>query len=273
MEVLRMLIGEASMRNAFHRAIPPRLWISQPCEIPTGKGSRCRLSSVPHFALHWSVDSPLHHVAHRPWPLPSGPWVMKQIWHDLLFAHWQIPPTLMRPLVPVQLTLDTFEGQCWVGVVPFRMSGIRARGLPPIPGLSRFPELNVRTYVTYGGKAGVYFFSLDAANGPAVWAARKFYHLPYFEAAMTSKEDGESIHYSSSRLRSDAEFRGHYHAIGETRPPEKGSIEHWLTERYCLYTSYDNQVFRGNIHHLPWPLQNAEAEFETNTLAAAAKIS
>lgn len=153
------------------------------------------------------------------------------------------------------------------------MSGIRARGFPPIPGLSRFPELNVRTYVTYGGKAGVYFFSLDAANAPAVWAARKFYHLPYFEAKMTSKEVGESIHYSSLRLRSAAEFRGDYRPTGETRLSEKGSIEHWLTERYCLYTTHDNQVFRGDIHHRPWPLQNAKAEFEMNTVAAAARIS
>ena len=198
---------------------------------------------------------------------------MKQIWHDLLFAHWPIPLATMRPLVPAQLMPDTFDGQCWVGVVPFRMSGIRARGLPPIPGLSRFPELNVRTYVTYGDKAGVFFFSLDAANAPAVWAARTFYHLPYFEAAMTLKEVGGSIHYSSRRLRSAAEFRGDYRPTGETRLSEKDSIEHWFTERYCLYTTYDDQVFRGDIHHLPWPLQNAEAEFETNTVAAAAKIS
>jgi uncharacterized protein len=198
---------------------------------------------------------------------------MKQIWHDLLFAHWPVSVSAMRPLVPAQLTLDTFNAQCWVGVVPFRMSGIRARGLPPLPGLSRFPELNVRTYVTYKGKQGVYFFSLDAANLPAVWAARTFYHLPYFHAAMTSKEIGGSIHYSSRRLCSAAEFRGHYHPTAEIRLREKGSIEHWFTERYCLYTTYDNQVFRGEIHHQPWPVQDAEAEIETNTIAVPAKIS
>jgi uncharacterized protein YqjF (DUF2071 family) len=198
---------------------------------------------------------------------------MKQIWHDLLFAHWPLPADKLRPLVPAQLALDTFDGQCWVGVVPFRMSGIRARGLPPIPGLSRFPELNVRTYVTYGGKTGVYFFSLDAANFAAVWAARKFYHLPYFRAAMTSKEIGGSIHYYSRRLRGDAEFRGHYRPTADVRLREKGSIEHWFTERYCLYTTYENQVFRGEIHHQPWPLQDAEAEFESNTVAASAGIS
>ncbi len=198
---------------------------------------------------------------------------MMQIWHDLLFAHWPVPHAEMRPLVPAQLALDTFDGQCWAGVIPFRMSGIRGRGLPPLPGLWRFPELNVRTYVTYGGKPGVYFFSLDAGNLPAVWAARRFYHLPYFHAAMSSEELGGNVHYSSRRLRGTAEFRGSYRPTADTRLRERGSIEHWLTERYCLYTTHRGQVYRGEIHHAPWPLQNAEAEFETNTVAAAAGIS
>jgi uncharacterized protein len=197
---------------------------------------------------------------------------MKQTWHDLLFAHWPLPAEKMRSLVPAQLTLDTFAGQCWAGVIPFHMSGIRGRGLPPLLGLSRFPELNVRTYVTHGGKPGVFFFSLDAANLPAVWAARRFYHLPYFHAAMSSRELGGSIHYCSRRLRGAAEFRGCYRATTEIRLREKGSIEHWLTERYCLYTTHRDQVYRGEIHHQPWPLQDAQAEFESNTVAAAAGI-
>jgi uncharacterized protein len=198
---------------------------------------------------------------------------MKQIWHDLLFAHWPVPAAVMRPLVPEQLTLDTFDGQCWVGVVPFRMSGIRARGLPPLPGLSRFPELNVRTYVTYGGKPGVYFFSLDAANLAAVWAACTFYHLPYFHAAMTCTQMERNILYHSRRLHGAAELRGSYRPTSDVRPSGKSSIEHWFTERYCLYTVHDAQVFRGDIHHRPWPLQDAQADFEMNTVAAAAKIS
>jgi uncharacterized protein YqjF (DUF2071 family) len=125
---------------------------------------------------------------------------MKQTWHDLLFAHWPVPQTMLRPLVPAQLRLDPYGGQCWVGVVPFRMSGIRRRGMPPLPGLSRFPELNVRTYVTHGGMPGVYFFRLDAANFLAVWAARKFYHLPYFRAEMSCEDRGGKILYSSRRL-------------------------------------------------------------------------
>jgi uncharacterized protein len=197
---------------------------------------------------------------------------MKQTWHDLLFAHWPLPPSAIRPLVPSQLTLDTFDGQCWVAVTPFRLSGIRSRGLPPLPGLSRFPELNVRTYVTLGGKGGVYFFSLDAANLPAVWAARAFFHLPYFHAVMKSEERGGVIHYYSRRHRAAAELRAHYAPRAGVQLRKPGSLEHWLTERYCLYTTHKNQVYRAEIHHLPWPLQDAEAEFETNTVAAAAGI-
>lgn len=197
---------------------------------------------------------------------------MAQTWHDLLFAHWPLPVAAIRPLVPRELNLDTYDGQCWIGVIPFRMSGIHRHGLPRVPGLSRFSELNVRTYVTHGGKAGVYFFSLDAASLPAVYAARAFYHLPYFHAAMSSQESNGSIHYSSRRYPVSAEFRGRYTSTAETRTREKRSIEHWLTERYCLFTTFRNQVYCGEIHHLPWPLQDAEAEFETNTVAAAAGI-
>jgi len=198
---------------------------------------------------------------------------MKQNWHDLLFAHWPLAPEIMRPLAPPELPLDIFDGHCWVGVVPFRMTGIRPRAIPPLPMLSRFAELNVRTYVTYGGKPGVYFFSLDAANYPAVWAARKLYHLPYFHAAMSSTDSSQTIHYYSRRDHSAAEFRGHYRPIADARLRARGSIEHWLTERYCLYTVHQGKVYRGELHHPPWPLQDAEAEIETNTVAAAAGVS
>jgi uncharacterized protein YqjF (DUF2071 family) len=198
---------------------------------------------------------------------------MKQTWHDLLFAHWPIPAAAVQPLVPKELTLDSFAGQCWIGIVPFHMKGIRRRGVPALPGLSQFPELNVRTYVTHGGKAGVYFFSLDAANLAAVWAARRFYHLPYFHATMSSRELAGDIHYFSRRRQGDAELRGRYRPVAEVSPRPRGSIEHWLTERYCLYTAHARQIYRGDIHHRPWPLQDAQAEFETNTVAAASGVS
>lgn len=174
--------------------------------------------------------------------------------------------------MPTELSLDTVNGQCWLGVVPFWMSGIRARGLPPLPGLSRFPELNVRTYVTYGDKPGVYFFSLDAANLPAVWAARVFYHLPYSFASMSSVERDGKIDFCSQRHENRAEFRASYHPTSPVRQREKFSIENWLTERYCLYSVHRGRVYRCEIHHPPWALEDAIAGIHVNTMVAAAQI-
>ena len=201
---------------------------------------------------------------------------MVQQWHDLLFAHWALQPEQLRRLVPTQLELDLFQGKAYVAVTPFHMSGIRARFLPPLPGFSRFPELNVRTYVRYGDIPGVYFFSLDAGSLPAVWAARASYDLPYLQAEMTVKlEPGSTvIEYSSRRLQGPrpAEFRGRYWPISGPRQREKGSLEYFLTERYCLYVVRSGKVFRAYIHHVPWPLQDAEAEINLNTMAHAAGI-
>ena len=215
----------------------------------------------------------LRATAHRPWPVPQGPWIMVQIWHDLLFAHWPIPPEVMREHVPLELPLEVFDGQAWIGIVPFHMSNVRPRWVPPLPGFSRFPELNVRTYVTLDNKPGVYFFSLDAGNLPAVWAARAFYHLPYFHAKMSADVAGDSINYRSSRLNGNAELRGNYQPVAPVRLREPGTLEYWLTERYCLYTIHNGHVYRGEVHHLPWPLQDAAAEFQSNTMAAAANLS
>jgi uncharacterized protein len=198
---------------------------------------------------------------------------MAQTWHDLMFAHWPVELHLLRPLVPAELLLDTFDGRCWVGVAPFHMSGIHIRGLPPLPGLSRFPELNVRTYVTLDHKPGVYFFSLDAAKLPAVWAARTFYRLPYFHARMSAEVEGEWVAYDSRRKQGSAEFRGRYRPMRAGQLRDKGTLEHWLTERYCLYSVHAGCVYRAEIHHQPWPLQDAEAEIETNTMASATGIS
>ena len=213
---------------------------------------------------------------HRPWPLPRGPWVMAQTWYDLLFAHWPVPLEHLRALVPPVLPVDTFDGQAWVGVVPFGMRGVRPRGVPPIPGFSAFPELNVRTYVTLEDKPGVFFFSLDAANPVAVVAARALYSLPYFWARMSLRRAGaagEWVDYASRRLlprQGSAWFRGRYRPTGEAFHPERGSLEDFLTERYCLYTvDRRGRAYRADIHHPPWPLQAAEAEFRVNTMARA----
>jgi len=199
---------------------------------------------------------------------------MVQRWHDLLFAHWEVSVEQIRRLVPEALELDLFNGKAYLAVTPFHMSGIRARWLPPLPGLSRFPELNVRTYVRCQGIPGVWFFSLDAANLPAVLSARLGYALPYFHAEISVKPIAEKFEYSSRRLQGPqpAEFCGRYWPTSEPRRRGKGSLEYFLIERYCLYAVRKGQVLRGHIHHVSWPLQDADAEIEVNIMAEAAGI-
>lgn len=206
--------------------------------------------------------------------MPKAPWIMVQRWHDLLFAHWAVPVDKLRALVPRELELDLRDGKAYVAVAPFWMSGIRGRAMPLVPGLHTFAELNVRTYVKYQGIPGVYFFSLDAASRIAVKGARWFYGLPYFFANMSVRNNGERFHYASSRIDHPrpAELRAQYWPVTAPSVREPGSLEAFLTERYCLYTVNDGKVFRAYIHHLPWQLQDAEAEFEVNSMAGVAGI-
>lgn len=218
---------------------------------------------------------PLATTAHRPWPVPSGPWAWRQTWHDVLFAHWPVPVSQLRPLVPDSLELQTRGGMAWLGVVPFHMSGIARRPLPPLPGVRAFPELNVRTYVEHGGKPGVWFFSLDAANRLAVWVARVFYHLPYRRARMQVRRreapgGGVRIRYSSERRDEPRGlgFRARYGPVGGELDPDPGSLARWLTERYCLYSvDRRGRLHRAEIHHPPWPLRPAEVALDQNDVA------
>jgi len=202
---------------------------------------------------------------------------MRMSWHDLLFAHAPVPVAALRAVVPAGLEIDTFDGVAWLGVVPFRMTRVGPRVLPPLPGLSAFPELNVRTYVTRDGKPGVWFFSLDAANRVAVWTARRFFHLPYFRADMTCAVAGDGIRYASTRTHAGAppaEFRGIYRPTGDVYATRPGDLDHWLTERYGLYAARpDGTLRRVDLEHVPWPLQRAEATIEANTMAAAAGLA
>jgi uncharacterized protein len=211
-----------------------------------------------------------HAAGHRPWPMPKRPWVMAQSWKQLLFIHWRVPATSLEPVVPKALTIDTFAGQAWVAVTPFEVKALRLHGTPPIPFVSSFLETNVRTYVTVEGRPGIFFFSLDAESRLAVAAARRFYRLPYFPATMSLERDGDTISYRTHRTQSDApaaELVAEYRGTGPGFTAEPGSIEHWLTERYCLYTlDDDRRVLRGEIHHPPWRLQEAEAEIRANTM-------
>ena len=180
---------------------------------------------------------PRSRSTYRPWPLPAGPWRWRQRWCDLLFAHWPVPAAALRPLVPPELDVGTFEGTSWVGVVPFRMEGVMRRPLPDLPWISAFPELNLRLYVSHGGKPGVWFLSLDAGNPLAVWVARTFFHLPYLRARLALSAAGTEIHHRSERLAAPLElrFEARYRPTSEPYRAEPGSLEHALTERYCLY--------------------------------------
>jgi hypothetical protein len=206
----------------------------------------------------------------------DGGWLMAQKWHHVLFAHWPISQEALRVVIPSALEIDTFDGQAWLGITAFRLTGARPRGLPPLPGISAFPEINVRTYVRLGKKPGVWFLSLDAGGRIAVAVARRLYHLPYFRARMKMHVRGGEIEYKSQRsdrAAPPAEFRARYHPAGPAFHASPGTLEHFLTERYCLYAAGEGQLFRADIVHRAWPLQRAEATIETNTMAAAHELA
>jgi uncharacterized protein YqjF (DUF2071 family) len=197
---------------------------------------------------------------------------MAQTWRNLLFAHWPVPSRALANLIPPGLTLQTFDRHAWVGITPFVLTGLRARATPAIRGVSEFPELNVRTYVTAEGKPGVFFFSLDAGSALAVTGARALYSLPYFRARMCVSAGPHGIMYASRRTHRGApraEFSAEYRPIGDAAVPRAGTLDHWLTERYCLYAvDRRARLYRAEIHHPPWPLQRAEADIRRNTMTA-----
>jgi uncharacterized protein YqjF (DUF2071 family) len=194
-------------------------------------------------------------------------------WRDLLFAHWPVPVDVLRPLIPSDLEIDTFEGQAWLGVVPFRMEDVGPRFLPAVPGPGAFPELNVRTYVTLRGRGAVWFLSLDAASRLAVAGARAAFHLPYFQAEMSAETEAGWVEYRSARRDARgaaAAFEGRYRPIGPVEVAAPGSLAAFLTDRMALVAADGSgRLAWTAIRHDPWPLQPAEAEIRVNTMAAA----
>jgi uncharacterized protein YqjF (DUF2071 family) len=197
---------------------------------------------------------------------------MEQGWYRLLFAHWALPVSQLRVLVPDELEIDTSDGNAWISLTPFE-ARVRPRGLGSIDKLWSFPELNCRTYVRYGGIPGIYFFSLDAGSLLAVLGARMLYRLPYFHSKMEIDTVNSEIHYRCERTLSSASFYAKYEPTSTASRAVTGTIEHWLTERYCLYTVTRKSVLRAEIHHLPWDLQDVTAKFYQNTIATAARLS
>jgi uncharacterized protein YqjF (DUF2071 family) len=211
---------------------------------------------------------------HRQWAPPARPWLIRQTWRNLLFAHWPVAPAALRPLIPAQLELETFGGDAWIGVVPFALSYLSDRRVPHRLYLD-FLELNVRTYVTLGERPGVWFFSLDAASLVAVSGARSAYHLPYYWATMQMTEQDGWISYRSQRRGNpDVRFAGRYRPTGPVFESGPASLERWLTARYCLYaTNRAGHIQRAEINHDPWQLQPAEAEITVNSMASAQGVA
>src|SRR5712691_4388772 len=191
---------------------------------------------------------------------PQGQPIMHQSWGKLLFMHWRIDAKLLRRLIPEPLEIDIYDGSSWIAVTPFTMWDIRALPpyLPQVPGLSAMHELNVRTYVYLDNIPGVWFFSLDCNSAAATLAARSFYYLPYYKAEIELEAKQETVDYSLVRTDDPpAEFQASW-KIGESLPQSQpGSLEFFLTERYCLYSEHKGELFRARIHHEPWPLQKA----------------
>ena len=209
---------------------------------------------------------------------PDATAIMRQDWHHLLFLHWEIPEEKLRPLVPPELDIDTWEGKAYVTVVPFTVTGARPSFTPPLPFLSSFLEVNVRTYVLHrGGHPGVWFFSLDASNPVVVAAARAAFHLDYtnahIEFATDDKEERFAFHSSRSDTTTPASCTIEYSASGAVQPALAGTLEHFLLERYILYArDGERQLYRGRIHHAPYPAQKGEIHRLEETLVWAAGL-
>ena len=237
-----------------------------------------------HDTSQAELDDILQTTAHRPWPLPVGPWRLRQRWNDLLFAHWPVPAQEIQRLLPAGLEVDTFEGFAWVGVIPFWMDRVRTRIAGDfavyVPTVQTFPELNLRTYVRsrLSGRAGVFFFSLDCASPLAVLGARTIFQLPYFPASMKLEVTGDRTNYQSRRLltrrpaRYDASF-GPIPGAHALPPSQPGSFEYFVCERYCLFTPFAGRTLVGDIHHRPWSLIPAEAEIRRNEIPAVHGIT
>lgn len=193
---------------------------------------------------------------------PAAAFVMHQRWQDLLFLHWSCDPAVIQATLPAGLQVDTHEGLAWVAIVPFVMRGIRPRGLPAVPGISDFLELNLRTYVhDAAGRPGVWFYSLDCNQSLAVWTARTFFHLPYQRADMSRSVHADGLqHYRSQRRGDPAVSTFTYQLTGTPRQAVPGTLEFFLAERYLLFAATPRGLRLGRVHHAPYPLVDAQVE-------------
>ena len=212
-----------------------------------------------------------NHLDHRPFPLPSSPWLLSQVWEDLLFMHYPMDPNVLRNYIPLELELDVYENRGWITIIPFRVTKTKGKGFPPLPLLNSYLELNVRTYVTYNGIPGIYFFSLDANHPLFVMGAKLSVGLPYKHAHMKFQQQKNGFHFKSERYldKSDSEKVDLIYKPGdvlfESLP---GSLDHWLLERYCMYSFLGKKLLRGDIHHDKWKVSKAKVTTLINTMTS-----
>lgn len=203
---------------------------------------------------------------HRSSSLSKRPWIMSQTWHQLLFVHWPVDAAILRRYIPEPLDLDTYDGCAWLSMAVFYVTGARPRLFPAVTPLSRFFELNVRTYVTYGDLPGVYFFRLDVSKLPVVMGARAFFYLPYYFSKIDVNDTGNGVAYACRHNEDAKVFQVRYRPVSDVFYAVPGTLTYWLSERYCLYTRHKHYLYRCDILHDPWPLQQAEAEIMQNTM-------
>ena len=189
-------------------------------------------------------------------------------WRDVLFAHWRADAAILQRTLPAGVTLDLHAGSAWISVVPFRMSRVRPRAFPVLPGFRDVLEINLRTYVRAGDRRLVWFYSLDAASPVVVRSARTFTGLPYFDAAVTTSESAGEIAYASARNDRDvsARFRATYRPDTQTSVAEAGSLAAFLHERYAFVTYRIGELAIGEVRHEPWDMSTATIEIAENTL-------
>jgi len=210
-------------------------------------------------------------------PEPGEP-VMFQKWRSLSFLHFSCEPEEIQKLLPPGLTVDTFPDEngvekAWVGLVAFRMEGVKKRGLPAIPGTSAFPETNVRTYVHQDGKnPGVWFFSLDAGSGLACSVAKQLFKLPYHSAKMRVVEAEDTFTYTSKRDSDASRCNFTCKVVSPMPLARPGTLEFFLVERYLLYALRDGHLYTGRVYHRHYPILKGTAEDVDETLVKAAGI-
>ena len=213
------------------------------------------------------IEEIISQTGHRLRPLPKMPWLMALNEEHVLFMHWPLPVEQLRPLVPPKMEIDTYNGQAWLSLIPFRMGNLHLRDLPPVPGTSTVIQVGLRTYIHVNHEPAIYYLTLYADNLLYMWIARHLFQLPYHKAQMKFNQNDAGFHFECHDPASGAEFVGSYRPFGHSSPAKPGSLEYFLLERYTLFAqSPEGGLYRGEVHHLPWPVQSVEVKIERNTI-------